>query len=83
MKKRKNKLLKCEDFTEEQMHDIGRGLIGLFRLRKSREHKGRVTLGGNWNTKYPIGVFRVFMRLAEDIQAGDISILEEFIKEND
>jgi hypothetical protein len=56
----------CDRLTEAEQEAIGKELVKIFRMRRS-ENKGRYQM--TWGDKTPLGVFRTFVRIADDINA--------------
>ena len=58
------------DLTEETEAKFGAIIAEIFCLKKDRKNKDRFVTG--WGTKTPLGLCRMFLRIAEEIQDGTL-----------
>lgn len=61
-----------KEYTGSEQIALGKTIAAIFRLKvlKHDGEKGRYMLGGGYLTKTPLGLFRVFMDIADQIRAG-------------
>jgi hypothetical protein len=56
-------------YAIEEQDAIGKRIATIFKLKRDKEHKDRYQT--EWGSKTAVGIFNTFLRLAEDIKAGN------------